>query len=95
MLESDNLVSLKQALATDGAFSVTGNTQKTRTINIQWECHAQLLRNIPDNKEYLFLSVVCAGTALFGKVYRTIFQSKRRRLVFKTGFNIYIHNDTY
>ena len=34
-------------------------------------------------------------TAWFGKVYRTIFQSKRRRLVFKTGVIIYIQNYNY
>ena len=33
-------------------------------------------------------------TACFGKVYRTIFQSKRRRLVFKTGVIMYIQNYT-
>ena len=30
-------------------------------------------------------------TALFGKVYRTIFTSKRRRLIFKTGGH-YVHS---
>ena len=34
-------------------------------------------------------------TALFGKVYRTIFPSKRRRLVFKTGVIMYIQKDAY
>ena len=33
-------------------------------------------------------------TAVFEKVYRTILQSKRRRLVFKTGVIMYIQNDT-
>ena len=33
-------------------------------------------------------------TTLFGKVYLTIFQSKRRRLVFKTGIIMYIQIDT-
>ena len=33
-------------------------------------------------------------TASFEKVYRTIFQSKRRWLVFKTGVIIYIQNVT-
>ena len=34
-------------------------------------------------------------TAVFGKVYRTIFKSNRRRLVFKTGVILYIQNDTF
>ena len=38
---------------------------------------------------------VIGTTALFGKVYGTIFQSKRRRLVFKTGVILYIQKDTY
>ena len=33
--------------------------------------------------------------AVFGKVYRTIFQHKRRRLVFKTGVIMYFQNDTW
>ena len=33
--------------------------------------------------------------AVFGKVYRTIFQSKRQRLVLKTGVIMYIQNYTY
>ena len=33
-------------------------------------------------------------TAIFGKVYRTIPQSKRQLLVFKTGVIMYIQNDT-
>ena len=32
-------------------------------------------------------------TALFGKVYLTIFQSKRRRLVVKTEVIMYIQNE--
>ena len=39
------------------------------------------------NQTYTF-----ASTALFGKVYRTILQSKRRRV--KTGVIMYIQNDT-
>ena len=34
------------------------------------------------------------STALFGKVYRTMFQGIRRRPVFKTGIIMYIPNDT-
>ena len=34
----------------------------------------------------------CRCTALIGKVYRTIFQSKRRRLVFKAGVFMNIKN---
>ena len=33
--------------------------------------------------------------ALFGKVYRTIFKNKRRRLVLKTGVIMYIQSYTY
>ena len=33
------------------------------------------------------------NTAVFGKVYRTISQSKKRRLVFKTGVIMYIQNE--
>ena len=36
-----------------------------------------------------------SNTAVFEKVYRTISQSKRRQLVFKTGVIMYIQNDTY
>ena len=39
--------------------------------------------------------VLMAHTALFEKVYRAIFQHKRRRLIFLTGFIIYIQKDTY
>ena len=35
------------------------------------------------------------STALFEKVYRTVFQTKRRRLVFKTGVIMYIQDDNY
>ena len=38
--------------------------------------------------------MVISGTTLFGKVYRTIFLSKRRRLAFKTWVIMYIKNDT-
>ena len=37
---------------------------------------------------------VYESTALFGKVYLTIFQSKRRQLVVKTGVIMYIKNVT-
>ena len=43
---------------------------------------------------YIYLSSHLP-TAWFEKVYRTIFQRKRRRLVLKTGVIIYIQNDTY
>ena len=43
----------------------------------------------------LFRSLDSPDTAIFGKVYRTISQSKGRRLVFKTGVIMYNQNDTY
>ena len=44
--------------------------------------------------QYIFVNIMISffGTAVFKKVYRTIFQSKRRRLVFKTGVIMYIQN---
>ena len=46
---------------------------------IMLECKSPLLGILK------FIILIYDNTALFGKVYRTIFQSKRRRLVFKTG----------
>ena len=40
-------------------------------------------------------SYLRGATALFGKVYRKIFQSKRRRLVFKTLSCHYVHSKLY
>ena len=39
--------------------------------------------------------IFCDLTALFEKVYRTKFQSKRRWLVFKTGVIMYIQNNNF
>ena len=43
----------------------------------------------------LRMKIVVCATAFFGKAYRTIFQSKRRRIVFKTGVIMYIQNDKF
>ena len=66
-----------------------------------WHSHAVNLRtktNVLFFEETCFFGIIhctlskyIAYTALFGKVYWTIFQSKRRRLVFKTG----VITDTY
>ena len=50
-----------------------------RLRNQDWETNACRTNTIAD----------------FGKVYRTIFQSKRQRLVFKPGVIMYIQYDTF
>ena len=56
------------------------------------QSHRKSVKNKQDGK---WKDLVDRNTALFRKVYPTIFQSKRRRLVFKTGVIIYIQNYTY
>ena len=48
---------------------------------------------IYENRMYIHQKYVCI--TLFGKVYRTIFQSERRRLVIRTGVITYVHSKLY
>ena len=52
----------------------------------QWYIHSSQI-------QLRLMLLIPLRTASYGKVYRTIFQSKRRRLVFKTGVIMYILNN--
>ena len=47
-----------------------------------------------DKGKYKPRIIFVSNTAVFGKVYRTIFQRKKRRFVFKTRVIMYIQKDT-
>ena len=77
------------------AVSDAENAEKA-TIQYPTPYYCAILKFVPINFSTMsFLKTVPSATALFEKVNRTIFQSKRRRLVFITGVIIYIQNDTY